>query len=139
MFKRPPTNLTNVQCEQREKKTVLTLPMVSVGEIPHVFRAFYTTSRQTNALLFKLSHSYNWRLLAHVYLFVRAQHWVRNMDLYLKKKDKLTGLVFWHAWTKEKTSMVSTHPVDNSRRTIWNRALALNMLCNRAGSHLLSL
>lgn len=27
----------------REKK-VLTLPMVSVGEIPHVFSAFYTAS-----------------------------------------------------------------------------------------------
>ena len=52
--------------------------MVSVGEIPHVFRAFYTTSPQT-----KYCYSNS---PVHVYLFVAAQHWVRNMDLYLKKK-----------------------------------------------------
>lgn len=30
-------------CKQ-SGQTALTFPMVSVGEIPHVFRAFYTTS-----------------------------------------------------------------------------------------------
>lgn len=31
--------------------------------------------------------------------------------------------------------MVSTHPVNNGYRTIWNSSFTLNMLSNEAGSH----
>lgn len=53
----------------RDKNTAHTLPMVSVGELPHVLRVFYTSSWQTNVLLFKFFPSYNWKLPAYVYLF----------------------------------------------------------------------
>lgn len=37
-------------------------------------------------------------------------------------------MVFWHAWIKEKTSVVSTHPVDNGCRMPWNSPFIWNIL-----------